>query len=270
MTQLEASTASRTRLCVVGPSGRMGQQVCQLALASNELQLTSAVERQGAEAVKTFVQDSTVRIGDSLAEEFSKAQVYIDFTTPSATRLAATEAAKHKTAAVIGTTGLDEAAQHALNELSKVAPVFVAANFSPGVSLLLHLAEKAAAALGSDYDIEVVEMHHRNKVDAPSGTALALGEALAKGRGLDFETARQSARDGQVGPRSPNEIGMFAVRGGDIVGEHTALLVGDEERLEITHRAQKRSVFASGALRAAAWIVKQPPGRYSMSDLLGF
>ena len=257
-------------LCVLGPNGRMGQQVCQLALTSNELRLRGAVASPGSDAIGNAIHGSAVQIGDSLAEALGQAQVYIDFTVPQATTRAALAALAHSTAAVIGTTGLDAEAHSALDALATVAPVFVAANFSPGVSLLLHLAEKAAAALGPEYDLEVVEMHHRHKVDAPSGTALALGKALASGRGLDFDTARQSARDGQVGPRSSDEIGMFAVRGGDIIGEHTALLIGDEERLEITHRAQKRSVFASGALRAASWIVKQPPGRYTMSDLLGF
>ncbi len=257
-------------LCVLGPTGRMGQQVCQLALASTGIRLASALERRGANVVGSSVPNSTIRIGESLPEALAKADVYIDFTVPTATTLTARAALHEKTAAVIGTTGLDEEAQEAIDELSKVVPVFVAANFSPGVSLLLHLAETAAAALGDDYDLEVVEMHHRHKVDAPSGTALALGRSLASGRGLDFETARQSTRDGQVGPRGADEIGIFAVRGGDIVGEHTALFIGGEERLEITHRAQKRSVFASGALRAATWIVKQAPGRYTMSDLLGF
>lgn len=257
-------------LCVLGPSGRMGQQVCNLASASSSVRLTSAVERAGAPAVGSAVQNSSVIIGDDLGAALGAAQVYVDFTSPAATTIAAQSALPHKTAAVVGTTGLDAEAEQALDALAEVAPVFVAANFSPGVALLLHLAEKAAAALGPEYDLEVVEMHHRNKVDAPSGTALALGQALANGRGLDLAKARRSDRDGQVGPRGEGEIGMFAVRGGDIVGEHTALLVGDEERLEITHRAQKRSVFAVGALRAASWLITQPPGRYSMSDMLGF
>ncbi len=257
-------------LCVLGPSGRMGHQVCSLALESDVFRVVSAVDRSGAAAVGSQVLGSSIQIGDSLQTALAPAQVYIDFTSPEATAEAAYAAIEHKTAAVVGTTGLDEATQIALDNLAKVAPVFVAANFSPGVALLLHLAEIAASALGANYDLEVVEMHHRNKIDAPSGTALALGQALATGRGLDFQKARTSSRDGQVGPRSQDEIGMFAVRGGDIIGEHTALLVGDDERIEIAHKAQKRSVFAAGALRAAAWVANQPPGRYTMSDLLGF
>lgn len=255
-------------LCVLGPSGRMGEQVASLARGHAEIDLVSAADRAGAEIIGRKLADS-VTVTDDLDQALQAAQVYIDFTTPASTRAAASHALQHKTAAVVGTTGLDEQAESALAKLAEVAPVFVAANFSPGVALLMHLAERAAAALGPAYDLEVVELHHRNKVDAPSGTALALGRALARGRGLDFDAAGRAAREGQVGPRPHDEIGLCAVRGGDIVGEHTAYLVGDEERIEITHRAQKRSVFAAGALRAATWVAGKPPGRYSMSDLLG-
>lgn len=248
----------------------MGQQVLSLVAGHAKLALVSAADGPGSPAIGQTLADSQVSIDDDLDRALSKAQVYIDFTTPAATRGAAEKAATHKTAAVVGTTGLDDKAEVALSELAKVAPVLVAANFSPGVALLLHLAEKAASALGPDYDLEVVELHHRNKVDSPSGTALALGRALASGRGLDFDSACLTERQGQVGPRRAEEIGIFAVRGGDIIGEHTAYLIGGEERIEIAHRAQKRSVFAAGALRAAQWLVEQAPGRYSMADMLGF
>jgi 4-hydroxy-tetrahydrodipicolinate reductase len=248
----------------------MGKQVVELANQHAALTLASAADGPSSPALGQTLPGSQVKVDDSLDRALSRAQVYIDFTTPASTREAAQMARAHKTAAVVGTTGLDAEAEAALAELSKVAPVFVAANFSPGVSLLLHLAEKAASALGPDYDLEVVELHHRNKVDSPSGTALALGQALAQGRGVDFDSARLTERQGQVGARTQEEIGIFAVRGGDIVGEHTAYLIGNEERIEITHRAQKRSVFAAGALRAAEWLAGQKPGRYGMSDLLGF
>jgi 4-hydroxy-tetrahydrodipicolinate reductase len=248
----------------------MGQQVLQLVSEHAGLTLASAADGPGADGIGNKIENTEVLVEDDLKSALEKAQVYIDFTSPAASAAAAQAALHHKTAAVVGTTGLDDNAEAALAELAKVAPVMVASNFSPGVALLMHLSEQAAAALGPDYDLEVVELHHRKKVDSPSGTALSLGQALAKGRGLDFEAARQCTRAGQVGPRKDAEIGIFAVRGGDIVGEHTAYFVGGEERLEITHRAQKRSVFAAGALRAAQWVAKQPPGRYSMSDLLGF
>jgi 4-hydroxy-tetrahydrodipicolinate reductase len=248
----------------------MGQQVLGLVAEHKGLVLASAADAPGASSIGTSAGQSEILVEDDLHSALAKAQVYIDFTTPAASAAAAAIALQHKTAAVVGTTGLDAAAESALAQLAKVAPVLVASNFSPGVALLFHLAERAAAALGPDYDLEVLELHHRKKVDAPSGTALSLGAAMAKGRGLDFESACKSVRSGQVGPRGEDEIGIFAIRGGDIVGEHTAYFVSNEERIEITHRAQKRSVFAAGALRAAHWLARQAPGRYSMSDLLGF
>lgn len=257
-------------LCVLGPSGRMGAQVASLALTDKAIRLASAADRAGSALIGKHIPGSKVEVSDDLESALGKAQVYIDFTTPSSTALAARIATKLKLPAVVGTTGLDAEAQDALTKLAKVAPVLVAANFSPGVALLLHLAKQAASALDESYDLEVVELHHRNKVDSPSGTALSLGRALAEGRGLDFEATRKTSREGQVGPRSDQEIGIFAVRGGDIIGEHTAFLIGDQERIEITHKAQKRSVFASGALRAAGWLSSKSPGRYSMADLLGF
>ncbi len=247
----------------------MGQQVLQLLRGQSGLVLASAADGPATAGVGSKIESTDIVVENDLPSALGKAQVYIDFTSPAASAAAAKAALQNKTAAVVGTTGLDEGADEALRELAKVAPVLVASNFSPGVALLMHLAEKAAAALGPEYDLEVVELHHSKKVDAPSGTALSLGKALAKGRGIDFESARNCSREGQVGPRGEGEIGILALRGGDIVGEHTAYFVGSEERLEITHRAQKRSVFAAGALRAARWVAEQPPGRYSMADLLG-
>ena len=194
--------------------------------------------------------------------------VYIDFTVPDATRAVAERAlAIGSTAAVIGTTGLDADASAALERLSERAPVLVAANFSLGVNVLLGLAEQAARALGAEFDIEVVEMHHKHKRDAPSGTALALAAALDNGR--DGGLHQRLSRAGDVGPRAPSEIGVMAVRGGDVAGEHTAFLLGEGERLELTHRATSRSIFAQGAVRAALWLAGRPAGRYTMRDVLG-
>lgn len=258
-----------SRLCVLGPSGRMGLQVANLAMEHADIVLASAVDRPGSTNQGQLIGDSGISVSADLDAALKGAEVYIDFTTPESTARAALAAARHKTAAVVGTTGLNAEANAALDALALVAPVLVAPNFSPGVALLVHLAEKAARALGPRYDLEVVELHHRNKCDAPSGTALALGQALAKGRDLEFSDAAVQARSGQVGPRTDDEIGLVAVRGGDIVGEHTAYFIADEERIELSHRAQKRSVFASGALRAALWLVAQQPGRYDMSHVLG-
>lgn len=238
-------------------------------LANTEPSATfaSAFTRTPDSASELF--PSQVLLTSDLHAALQASDVYIDFTTPALSELAAKTAVQTKTAAVVGTTGLAPPTLEALSRLSQVAPILVAANFSPGVALLMHLAEEAARALGPDYDMEVVELHHRNKIDSPSGTALALGKSLAKGRGIDFEENKRCAREGQVGPRSNNEIGLQALRGGDIVGEHTAYLIADDERIEISHRAQKRSVFAAGALRAALWLPSQAPGSYSMKSLLG-
>ncbi|MCA9677477.1 MAG: 4-hydroxy-tetrahydrodipicolinate reductase, partial [Myxococcales bacterium] len=174
-----------------------------------------------------------------------------------------------RTAAVIGTTGLDAAARAAIDELAAVAPVVVAANFSLGVNLVLGLCRQAARALGPTWDTEIVELHHRAKRDAPSGTAIAMGRAIAAGVGADFDRVHCYARAGEVGARPDGEIGVVAVRGGDVVGEHTAYFFGPHERVEISHRATDRGIFAAGAVRAAAWVVTQPPGRYDMLDVLG-
>jgi 4-hydroxy-tetrahydrodipicolinate reductase len=196
--------------------------------------------------------------------------VYIDFTTPAGTRAAASAARASKCAAVIGTTGLTEAENTAIAQLVEVAPVVIAANFSLGVNLLLGLAKQAAQILGPEWDAEIVETHHSAKRDAPSGTALMIARAIAAGRGVDYDTVKRHTRDGDIGPRPRGEIGVSTVRGGDVVGEHTATFYGAAERIELGHRATSRAIFAAGALRAAAWVVGKPPGRYDMLDVLGF
>jgi 4-hydroxy-tetrahydrodipicolinate reductase len=170
---------------------------------------------------------------------------------------------------VIGTTGLDERAEAAIDALAARAPVVVAPNMSPGVTLFFHLAARAAELLGPDYDAEIVEMHHRRKVDAPSGTAVRLGEVVARAKGFDPERAVVHGRSGQVGARPREEVGVMTLRGGDVIGDHTLVLAGEGERLELTHRASSRDIFARGAVRAARWVVGQPPGRYDMADVMG-
>jgi 4-hydroxy-tetrahydrodipicolinate reductase len=171
---------------------------------------------------------------------------------------------------VVGTTGLRPDEERALAELAKVAPVVVAANFSLGVNLVLGLVKQAARILGPDWDAEVVETHHKAKRDAPSGTALAIARAIAAGHGVEYDQVKRHTRDGDVGPRPRGEIGVATLRGGDVVGEHVAYFFGQHERIEIAHRATSRTIFAAGALRAAAWAVDKPPGRYDMLDVLGF
>ena len=253
---------------MLGAGGRMGRAVIAELSASGSGALAAACDRPGGDAIGTEAAPG-ITIGADLAAALEGCDAYIDFTTPEATATAARQAATRRVAAVVGTTGLGDDAEAALAELSEVAPVLVAPNFSLGVNLLLGLAEKAARALGPDFDLEVVEAHHRHKRDAPSGTARALAEALAAGRGLNAVEASIGGREGDVGPRTRDEIGVMALRGGSVVGEHTAYFLGEGERIEISHRAESRSIFAAGAVKAALWAAGKPAGRYGMRDVLG-
>jgi 4-hydroxy-tetrahydrodipicolinate reductase len=230
------------------------------------MRVTAAVDRPDAPLGRE-VAPGVVATSD-LATGLDACDVYIDFTTPASTRAAAIAATARRRAAVIGTTGLSAADDEAIAALVQVAPVVIAANFSLGVNLLLGLVKRAARTLGPAWDAEVVETHHRAKRDAPSGTALAIARAIAAGHGSDYDQVKRHARDGEVGARPRGEIGVSAVRGGDVVGEHTAYFFGAAERIEISHRATSRGIFAAGALRAAAWVVGRPPGRYDMLDVL--
>jgi len=240
-----------TRVCVVGALGRMGRAIVTAA-ADRDLQIVREVDRD-----------------DDLAAGLDACDVYVDFSTPAATRAAAIAATPRRRAAVIGTTGLGHEDNEAIAALVQVAPVVIAANFSLGVNVVLGLVRQAARVLGPDWDAEVVETHHHGKRDAPSGTALAIARAIASGHGSDYERVKRHARDGDIGPRPRGEIGVSTVRGGDVVGEHVATFFGAGERVEIGHRATSRAIFAVGALRAAAWVVGKPPGRYDMLDVLG-
>jgi 4-hydroxy-tetrahydrodipicolinate reductase len=210
-----------------------------------------------------------VVVTDDPLPAFASAQAVIDFTAPAATVDFAALAAQARAVHVIGTTGL-EAAHHAkLDAAARHAVVVQAGNMSLGVNLLTRLTQKVAAALDADWDIEVIEAHHRMKVDAPSGTALMLGQAAADGRGVSLDAARVSGRDGITGARERGSIGFSAIRGGDIVGEHDVLFAGEGERIILRHVATDRTIFARGALRAALWGQGQKPGRYDMMDVLG-
>ena len=206
--------------------------------------------------------------GSDAASALAKADVLIDFTTPEAAVSHARACAAAGCAWVLGTTGLDADQQARVAEAARTIPVCQAANFSTGVNLMLRLVELASAAVDADTDLEVIEAHHRHKVDAPSGTALAIGRALAAGRGVALDQHAVFARDGITGPRPDGAIGFATIRAGDIVGDHTALYASDGERLEITHRAGTRLAFARGACRAASWLVGKPAGLYDMQDVL--
>jgi len=256
------------RLCVLGASGRMGQEVIAQARADGDIAVVGAADRADSAIIGSEVAPG-VRVTADVDEALRTAEVYVDFTSAEATGVAARAAFARGVAAVVGTTALDAAAEAALDALAGAAPVLQAPNFSLGVNLMLALVEQSARALGPGYDLEIVEVHHGKKRDAPSGTAIAIGKALAAGRGLDWEHARRFARDGVIGARHPDEIGVLAVRGGDVIGDHTAYFLGASERIEITHRAATRGVFAAGALRAARWLAGKPAGRYRMRDVLG-
>lgn len=255
-------------MCVLGPSGRMGRAVLDAALGRSDVEIAAAVDRSDAHGIGAPVAAGVVAATD-IATGLAASDVYIDFTSPAGTRAVAEAAARYRRAAVIGTTGLGAADQAVLDQLARVAPIVVAGNFSLGVNLLLGLVHQAARALGPEWDAEVVETHHRAKRDAPSGTALMIAHAVAAGRGVDYDRVKRHTRDGDIGPRAPGEIGVSSIRGGDVIGEHTAYFFGGAERLEISHRATSRAIFAVGALRAATWAVGQPPGRYDMLDVLG-
>lgn len=254
------------KLLILGPSGRMGRALIEGAAGRTDVRVVAAVDRPEAARLQIGSLTST----SDAAAGLDASDVYIDFTSPAATRSVAALATARKRAAVIGTTGLTADDEAALAELAKVAPIVVAANFSLGVNLVLGLVRTAASVLGPEWDAEVVETHHRAKRDAPSGTALMIARAIAAGHGSDYDAVKRHSRDGDIGPRPRGEIGVSAVRGGDVIGEHTATFFGAAERIEIGHRATSRSIFAAGALRAAAWVVGKSPGRYDMLDVLGF
>ena len=247
----------------------MGRAVIDAAAGRTDVSVTAAIDRAGAPGLG-FEATSGVTAQADLHAGLTAADVYVDFTSPAGTRAAAEVARALRKPAVIGTTGLSADDEAALAALAEVAPIVVAANFSLGVNLVLGLVRQAARVLGPDWDAEVVETHHHNKRDAPSGTALAIARSIAAGHGVDYDQVKRHTRDGDVGPRPRGEIGVSTVRGGDVIGEHVAYFFGEAERVEIAHRATSRTIFAAGALRAAAWAVGKPPGRYDMLDVLGF
>ena len=253
-----------TRVGIVGSTGRMGAHLIENVMQSDELELSAL---HVFDELKTPVPDS-VFVTNSMKAFLEHVDVVIDFSAPVATQELCEEALKNPKALVVATTGFNEHQQNLLIEASKEMPVLYSSNMSAGIALLKQLVEKVASTL-KDFDIEIVEMHHRNKVDAPSGTALTLAEFAAKGRGLDIDKVRVSGRDGQIGARSKDEIAVMALRGGDIVGKHTVGFYNDGEFIELSHTATSRETFSKGAILAAKWIADQEPGFYSINDCLG-
>ena len=239
------------RIGIIGSEGRMGQALAR-AIADAGHESTGGIDRGGDAA--------------GLAD---RSEALVDFSTPAALETNLHAAIGAGIPIVIGTTGLEERHHTAIDNAARQIAVLQTGNTSLGVTLLAHLVREAASRLGPEWDIEIVEMHHRMKVDAPSGTALLLGEAAAAGRGIDLAAQSERGRDGHTGARERGAIGFASLRGGTVAGEHSAILAGDEERLTLSHSAENRMIFARGAVRAAEWLIGREPGRYTMGDVLG-
>lgn len=259
------------RLVVCGARGRMGRTLAELIGEDPSLRLRGGLDRAAPAGGEAAGQAPKVRPMEEADALIRDADAVIDFSAPEFLRslLSDHREALEGRALVVGTTGLGPEEEGLLDELATVSPVLTASNFSIGVNLLLSLVERAARVLGPEYDVEIVEAHHRRKEDAPSGTAISLGEAVARGRGADLASLRRDGRSGRPGARPREEIAFHAVRGGEVVGEHQVLFLGDMDRIELVHRASDRALFAAGALRAAAWLVGRPAGRYTLRDVLG-
>jgi 4-hydroxy-tetrahydrodipicolinate reductase len=260
------------RVGVLGAGGRMGQAIIGQLAQWPGLVLGGAIERAGHPSCGLPAgpgHDETLTVCSNIGAIAHKCDVLIDFSAPSALATSLQAAEEGRCTLLIGTTGLEPAHHALIDAASTRIAVLQAANTSLGVTLLARLVEQAARALGPEWDIEIAELHHRMKVDAPSGTALALGQAAASGRGIDLHGNMASGRDGITGARPGGEIGFASLRGGSAAGDHMVLLASEGERIELWHRAENRSIFARGALKAAEWLAGKPAGRYSMGDVLG-
>lgn len=263
------------KIGIVGAAGRMGRMLIAEVLGHDGCQLAGGTEQPGSGVlgqdlgVLIGADEQGLAVGEDARALFEASDAVVDFTQPDATVRHAALSGETGMALIVGTTGLETAHMEALGQAAAKAAVVQAANMSVGVNLLLGLTEQVAFALGDDYDIEIAEMHHRHKVDAPSGTALALGAAAAKGRGVKLDDVSDRGRDGETGPRKAGDIGFSVMRGGDVAGDHTVVFAGSDERVELTHKAGSREIFARGAIRAALWTEGRAPGLYSMRDVLG-
>ena len=263
------------KIGIVGCAGRMGRMLGGVVLDTNGAELAGGTEVSGSPhlgadlGVLAGGEPSGLSAGDDPAEMFAAVDVVLDFTIPAASLAHARLAAEHGSALVIGTTGLSNADMDEIAQAAESTAIVHAGNMSLGVNLLVGLARQVAAALGSDYDIEVLEMHHKHKIDAPSGTALMLGKAAAEGRGIAHDESAVMSREGETGARPDGAIGYATLRGGDVIGDHSVIFAGPGERIELVHKAGDRGLFARGAVRAAMWTVGQAPGLYTMHDVLG-
>jgi 4-hydroxy-tetrahydrodipicolinate reductase len=265
---------SDMRLVVAGAGGRMGRTLVRAIAETKGLALAGAVEQAGAlvgqdAGVLAGLGANGIRLASDATSLMAEADGILDFTAPKATVELAGLAARSGIVHVIGTTGLSAEEEAKIKDAANGAVIIKSGNMSLGVNLLAALVKQVAKTLDDDFDIEIVEMHHNKKIDAPSGTALLLGRAAAEGRGIDLDKRAARARDGHTGARKPGDIGFAALRGGTVVGDHHVIFAGPAERLELVHRAEDRMIFARGALKAALWARDKPPGLYSMADVLG-
>ena len=260
---------------VIGAGGRMGRMLIEAVQDNPQTTLNAAIERQGSSLVGADAGEVAaigrleVQIVDDLKAVINDIDVLIDFSLPDATEQNMQICAANKVAMVIGTTGFNEQQEQVLKEVSKQIAIVYAGNYSTGVNLSLKLLAMAAKAFGNDADVEVIEAHHKHKIDAPSGTAYMMAEAVAEARGQNLKDVAIYGREGQTGEREAGSIGIHAIRGGEIIGDHTVMFIADGEVVEITHRARARMTFAAGAVRAATWVIKQEVGQYNMQDVLG-
>ena len=263
------------RLAVAGAAGRMGRTLARVIHEGEGVELVAGFERTGSALLGADFGDLAgigsigIIVSDDIQGAIGQFDAIIDFTTPASTIKIANYASSHGFVHVIGTTGLSEQEEAIIDQAAQNTVIIKSGNMSMGVNLLAALVKQAANSLGLDFDIEILEMHHRAKVDAPSGTALLLGEAAAVGRGIELSKHSIRSRDGQTGARPSGDIGFANLRGGSVVGDHTVIFAGNGERLELTHRAENRDIFARGAVKAAKWAFGRKAGRYDMADVLG-
>ena len=263
------------KIGVIGAGGRMGRMLIEAVQDNPQTTLSAAIERQGSSLVGAdagevaAIGHLNVSIVDDLVSIIDDIDVLIDFSLPAATEQNMQICAQHNVAMVIGTTGFNEQQEAVLVEASKKIAIVYAGNYSTGVNLSLKLLEMAAKAFGTDADVEIIEAHHKHKIDAPSGTAYMMAEAVAEARGQNLKDVAVYGREGQTGARETGTIGIHAIRGGEIIGDHTVMFIADGEVVEITHRARARMTFAAGAVRATTWVIQQSAGQYNMQDVLG-
>ena len=271
----QETTEQTIKVGVIGAGGRMGRMLIEAVQNNPKTILNAAIERQGSSLVGADAGEVAaigrleVQIVDVLEAVINDIDVLIDFSLPDATEKNMQVCAEHNVAMVIGTTGFNETQEQVLAKASEKIAIVYAGNYSTGVNLSLKLLGMAAKAFGNDADIEIIEAHHKHKIDAPSGTAYMMAEAVAEARGQNLKDVAIYGREGQTGERESGTIGIHAVRGGEIVGDHTVMFIADGEVVEITHRARERMTFAAGAVRAATWVTEQAVGQYDMQDVLG-